>query len=261
MDGSQVTGYLITEQISIDGMIVPNFPLGLPTRTSLSRSGDNWDDSLSCLMGLTSHNANDGTYTFFDAVQSQLSNPLFTASLSYRRAGSLNFGSIDAAQYSGNYQDIHYTPITRHPWSITTSSLQIGTNNSASSYSIALKVDTGSSLICLPQQIVEWYIGNITGASPILNRDKPYRYSVPCEAAMPDLYFGFPKGGGVKLVGETMKLYTSTGGCVSLVDWEEERLSGGNYILGAPVFLSNLVVFWNEDPQPAVGFATSREYL
>ena len=103
---------------------------------------------------------------FFDNVKSSFSQPVFTADLKKGAPGSYTFGIIDPTQYTGSITYAAVSP-SRGFWQITSNGYAIGTGSFQSS-SINAVMDTGTSLLLLPNTIVAAYYAQVPSAS--LNR-------------------------------------------------------------------------------------------
>ena len=126
--------------------------------------------------------------TFFTNVKNSLAAPLFTADLRHAQAGSYDFGFIDAAKYTG---DITYVDAdsSQGYWGATASGFQVGGDGTdLNDQSIAGIVDTGTTLLILPEKVVRAYYRKVKGAA---NDQDVGGYTFPCDATLPDFYLGF----------------------------------------------------------------------
>lgn len=125
--------------------------------------------------------------TLFDTSLSSLAAPLFTANLKRGAPGTYNFGYIDNAQYTGA---ITYTALTSTAfWQINLSGYAVG-SKPFKTQSVTAIVDTGSTLLILPQSIVNDYYSNISGARYSTSWGS---YLYPCKSIIPDFTFGADK--------------------------------------------------------------------
>lgn len=108
-----------------------------------------------------------------------------------RAAGSLNFGYIDSAAYTG---EIVYTEVkSLDNWRWDSSGHAIG-SGSFKSITIPAIVDTTYSFLLLPDSVVSDYYGQISGAR---YGDEEGGYIFPCSASVPDFAFGLDESNTV----------------------------------------------------------------
>lgn len=120
--------------------------------------------------------------TFFDNAKSSLSAPLFTVDLKKGSPGTYNFGYIDDTKYTG---DIAYVAVdnSRGFWEFTASGFAIG-SGSLSSTSIDAIADTGTTLLYLPNSIVDAYYDEVPSASYNSGQGG---YTFPCGTTLPSI--------------------------------------------------------------------------
>ena len=121
--------------------------------------------------------------TFFDNAKSTLSTPLFTVDLRKNAPGSYNFGFIDNSKYTGS---ITYVPVdsSRGFWEFTGKGYLVGSNGSFKSVSIDAIADTGTSLLYLPDAVVQDYYGAVPSASYSSSQGG---YTFPCGTSLPSI--------------------------------------------------------------------------
>lgn len=124
--------------------------------------------------------------TFFDNAKSSLSKPLFTVDLKKNAPGSYNFGFIDKSKYTGT---ITYVPVdsSRGFWQFTTKGYSVGSKYSLKSVSFNAIADTGTTLLYLPDVIVQDYYSAIPSASYSSSQGG---YVFPCNASLPSFSLG-----------------------------------------------------------------------
>ena len=129
----------------------------------------------------------DPQKTFFTNVKSSLALPLFTADLYHDQPGTFDFGTIDSTKYSGT---ITYVPVnnTQGFWGVTSSSYGIGSSSNMVQKEIQSIVDTGTTLLLVPKEVLEAYYKQVKGSK---NSDADGGYIFPCDAKLPDFYIGF----------------------------------------------------------------------
>lgn len=130
--------------------------------------------------------------TFLDNIKSSLTLPLFTADLKAGKSGTYGFGFI-ANSYSGNIQ---YAPVDRTSdyWLFAITGYRVGPatiagnpNSGYTTFAFRAIADTGTTLLLLPQTIVDAYWKNITGAY----YDTAWAAVLfPCSAVLPDFTYG-----------------------------------------------------------------------
>lgn len=122
--------------------------------------------------------------TFLDTAVSQGLAAVFTANLKKGTAGSYGFGQIDTSQYNATPT---YTPVdsSKGFWAFTAAGYGIGSTYNQTSLSGI--VDTGTSLLALPSNIVTAYWNLVSGAG----YDSNYgAYTFPCSATLPNFSIG-----------------------------------------------------------------------
>lgn len=123
--------------------------------------------------------------TFFDNAKPTLSMPLFTADLKKNAPGAYNFGFIDNSKYTGT---ITYVPVdnSRGFWGFTSSGYSVGSSGSFKSVSIDAVADTGTTLLYLPDAVVQDYYGAVPSASYSSSQGG---YTYPCGTSLPSMSF------------------------------------------------------------------------
>lgn len=126
--------------------------------------------------------------TFFDNAKPTLSTPLFTADLKKNAPGSYNFGFIDNSKYTGA---ITYVPVdsSRGFWEFTSSGYSVG-SGSFKSVSIDAIADTGTTLLYLPDAVVQDYYGAVPSASYSSSQGG---YTYPCGTSLPSISLSIGK--------------------------------------------------------------------
>lgn len=125
--------------------------------------------------------------TFLDNIQDDLKEPLFTVNLQKGKPGNYNFGYIDESEHN---TDISYIPIEEGTpfWKVPMSGYQVGSNRPFTQYPWSGVVDTGTTLLLVPDAIIKDYYATIPGA-----KFDPYLGMMvfPCKVVAPDFTFGF----------------------------------------------------------------------
>ncbi|KAG6053752.1 hypothetical protein E4U17_004391 [Claviceps sp. LM77 group G4] len=182
-DGSSASGILYLDTVQIGGTRV--FKMGIESPYTVSNDIAN-DKFVSGILGLAKSAANTvrpvPQDTYFEHLQSQLEQPIFTANLRSHAPGNYNFGFINRAEYTGNIQ---YTPVDKnHPlWKISASGYRVGSKQSQ--LKIDAIVDTGTSLALLPQKVVDEVYSQIQGS---FRHPKLGMMVFPCKSNLPDFF-------------------------------------------------------------------------
>lgn len=125
--------------------------------------------------------------TYLENVQDDLEQPLFTVNLQKGKPGNYNFGYIDESEHT---TEISYVPIEEGTpfWKVPMSGYQVGSNRPFTQYPWSGVVDTGTTLLLVPDAIIKDYYSTIPGA-----HFDPYLGMMvfPCKVVAPDFTFGF----------------------------------------------------------------------
>ncbi|KAG6065084.1 hypothetical protein E4U32_007777 [Claviceps aff. humidiphila group G2b] len=182
-DGSTASGILYLDTVQIGGTQVKKMGIESPYTVSNDIANDKF---VSGILGLAKSAANTvrpvPQDTYFEHLQSQLAQRVFTANLRSHAPGNYNFGYINRAEYTGNIQ---YTPADKnHPlWKISASGYRIGSKQSQ--LKIDAIVDTGTSLTLLPQRVVDDLYSQIRGS---FRHPKLGMMVFPCKSKLPDFF-------------------------------------------------------------------------
>lgn len=154
--------------------------------------------------------------TFWENVQDQLEQPLFTADLDETATGSYEFGSIDSSKFTG---DIHYTPVdnSRGYWMLESNSYSINGETQQCSQCSPLIADTGTSLLLLDEDVVEAYYGQVQSAQ-YDNQQGLFVYS--CDDTLPDFGLAIGSDYTAVLKGSLMNFAeVGNGQCAGGIQW------------------------------------------
>lgn len=202
-DESGASGNVGTDVVSIGGVSVPNQGVELATAVSASFVEDMQNNGL---LGLAFSHINtvqpQQQKTFFDNVLPSLAEPVFTADLRPSEVGAYEFGRIDTSKFTG---DMAWIPVntTEGFWQFPNSGFAVGSSPSlirtATSQAIA---DTGTTLMLVSPDIVNGYYSQVRGA-----RNDPMAggITVPCNAALPDLFVDVGGNYTARVKGEHIK--------------------------------------------------------
>lgn len=115
-------------------------------------------------------------------MKDSLDAPLFTVDLKKSEPGTYDFGYIDASKYTG---DITYVDVddSQGYWGFAASGYTVG-DGSTTSLTINGIADTGTTLMMLPDSLVNDYYSSVSGAT-----DSPSvgGWVFSCDADLPDL--------------------------------------------------------------------------
>ncbi|KAL1647465.1 hypothetical protein SLS58_002795 [Diplodia intermedia] len=185
-DGSSSSGDVYKDKVTVGGLTVSSQAVEAAKVVSSEFTADSDNDGLLGL-AFSSLNTVQPTQqkTFFDNAKSSLNSPLFTADLKHNKAGTYKFGYIDTTSYTGA---ITYAPIstTNGWWQWTSSGYAVG-SGSFKSTSINGIADTGTTLLLLPDSVVDAYYAQVSGAS---YSSSQAGYVFPCSATLPSFTFG-----------------------------------------------------------------------
>ncbi|KHN99727.1 aspartic proteinase [Metarhizium album ARSEF 1941] len=182
-DNTTASGYVYTDRVEIGGTHVNAQAVQVAVNVSKALTKD---DFVCGILGMANSAANTvrptRQLTYIDNIKNDLARPLFTADLRSQAPGTYNFGFIDHSAY---IDDIAYTPIERSfpLWMIKTTGHKVGTYHG--NEAVEAIVDTGTSLLLLPESVVSSYYARVPGSSvdPFLGM-----VVVPCNAKLPDFY-------------------------------------------------------------------------
>lgn len=176
---------MYTDTVTIGQTSFAGQAVELATQVSdqFSRDGDN-----DGLLGLAFDSINTvkptAQKTFFTNVIPSLSGPLFTVDLRKGAPGTYDFGFVDDAKHTG---EVTYVDVDSSQgfWTFTSSGYSIG-GEAQSSSPIRGIADTGTTLLYLPDDIVDSYYGAVQGAK---NDQQQGGYTYPCAAELPEISF------------------------------------------------------------------------
>lgn len=188
--------------------------------------------------------------TFFDNVISDLSQPVFTASLT-NSGGSYEFGNIDTSSFTG---ELNVVPVDSSNgfWEFDSASASVN-NKAVQLQSGKAIADTGTSLMLVGNDLLTAYYDQVEGAT--LNQEVG-GVIFPCNSTLPDLQVA---------IGD--KTATIAGENFNFATVGQDQQSGTKFcfggmqsnselpfsIYGDVFFKSNFVVF--EGVTPSLGFA------
>ncbi|KAK7703042.1 hypothetical protein SLS64_009313 [Diaporthe eres] len=192
-DGSGAEGLVYRDRVEVAGFVASSQAVESATMVSAEFTDDPY-----CwgLLGLGMSGGNtvkpQKQLTFLDNIKSSLTRPLFTADLKSGKPGTYGFGFI-ANSYSGNIQ---YAPIdqTSEYWLFAITGYRVGPatipgnpNSGYVTFPFRAIADTGTTLLLLPQNIVDAYWKTVTGSY----YDASWAAILfPCSSTLPDFIYG-----------------------------------------------------------------------
>ncbi|KAL8735769.1 MAG: hypothetical protein Q9166_000632 [cf. Caloplaca sp. 2 TL-2023] len=189
--------------------------------------------------------------TFFSNVLPSLSAPLFTVDLKKAAPGTFDFGFVDESKTTS---DVTYVDVdnSRGFWTFTSSGYSVGGGPSSNSPIEAI-ADTGTTLLYLPDNIVDAYYGSVSGAN---NDEQQGGYVYPCNTDLPDISFGIGSYTAV-VPGSYVNYAPVDDSGVTCFGGIQSSAGIGLNIFGDIFLKSQFVVFQGGD-NPQLGFASKQ---
>ena len=141
-DGSGASGYAALESVNIGGATVPNQAIGVANQVVGGAVGDTGYDGI---IGLAFEYGNsirpNQQPTFMENLQQYVDQPIFTTNFHSDNSGTVEFGYVDTALYTGDLQTVSCDNTTDYAGSWTIDSVSFSSNgNSLSSDTMAIVV-------------------------------------------------------------------------------------------------------------------------
>ncbi|KAK5989820.1 Endothiapepsin [Cladobotryum mycophilum] len=193
-DGAGASGIVYRDRVQIGDTSFDRQAVQSAVQISLDIAND---DFSSGIIGMANSKANtinpDKEQTYMDNIKDQLEMPVFTANLQKGRPGNYNFGYINEKEFHGPIQYAAANPNSSY-WEITVSGYQIGKEGKYKPNGWNGIVDTGTTLLLVPQNIVDDFYGQI--------KNSGWDHTVgaivlPCDTDIPDFIFGLGPYRGV----------------------------------------------------------------
>jgi Eukaryotic aspartyl protease len=185
-DQSSASGNVYTDTVSVGATTVAGQAVEAANKISSQFQQDTENDGL---LGLAFSSINTvsptSQLTFFDNAKSGLQSPVFTADLKKGAPGTYDFGFTDSSKHTGS---ISYVSVNNAQgfWEFTGTGYGVG-SSSFKKLSIDGIMDTGTTLLLLPDAVVNAYYAQVSDAQ-YDNSQGGYTFS--CEDNLPDLALG-----------------------------------------------------------------------
>ncbi|RFU73315.1 secreted aspartic ase precursor [Trichoderma arundinaceum] len=189
-DKSTSSGDVYTDKVTVGGFSVSTQAVESATKVSAQFVQDTANSGL---LGLAFDSINTVSprqqKTWFSNAANSLAQPLFTANLNHQATGSYNFGFIDTSLASG---PINYVPVDNSQgfWGFTASGYSVG-GGKLNRSSLSGIADTGTTLLLLPDAVVNAYYANVESAE---YDDEQEGVVFDCSEDLPTFSFGVGSG-------------------------------------------------------------------
>lgn len=251
-DQSSSSGIVYTDTVTVGQTSFAGQAVELAQQVSTQFQQDAGNDGL---LGLAFDSLNTvkptAQKTFFSNVLPSLSAPLFTVDLKKAAPGTFDFGFIDDAKHTS---DVTFVDVDNSQgfWAFTASGYSVG-GGSLTGESIAAIADTGTTLLYLPDDIVDAYYGAVDGAQ---NDQQQGGYTYPCSANLPDISFGI--GGYTAVVPGSYVNYAPVDSSGTTCFGGIQSSSGIGLNIFGDIFLKSQFVVFQGGDSPQLGFASKQ---
>ncbi|KKZ68548.1 hypothetical protein EMCG_05834 [[Emmonsia] crescens] len=252
-DGSVAKGNVYIDNVSISDVISPSQSI-----QTAQEVGETFifDSNIDGVLGLAFPSVNnvrpEKQLGFFDNVKDSLPEPVFAVSLKMNKPGTFDFGFIDDDKYDGN---ITYTPVHKGGfWSITATGYAVG-NSTSNSTPIKGFLDTGTTMVLLPEPIINDYYSKINGSTTTSGDPNAFLngWIFPCNATIPPFSLIIENDYHVTISPEHIILQPFFGGGDTPMCFGSIQAAIHEVVFGDVLFKSQYVVF--DTVGPRVGFA------
>ncbi|KAL8676987.1 MAG: hypothetical protein Q9186_006547 [Xanthomendoza sp. 1 TL-2023] len=251
-DQSSSSGNVYTDTVKVGTTSFANQAVELAQQVSEQFQRDVANDGL---LGLAFDSLNTvkptAQKTFFTNVLPSLSAPLFTVDLKKAAPGTYDFGFVDESKITSK---VTYVPVDSSQgfWTFTSSGFSIG-GRPISSSPIEAIADTGTTLLYLPDDIVNAYYGSVTGAK---NDNEQGGFTYPCSADLPDISFGI--GGYKAVVPGSYVNYAPVDDSGTTCFGGIQSSAGIGLNIFGDIFLKSQFVVFQGGENPQLGFASKQ---
>ncbi|KAL9001071.1 MAG: hypothetical protein Q9188_005538 [Gyalolechia gomerana] len=253
-DGSNSKGIVYTDTVTVGQTSFTGQAVELAQEISEQFQADMNNDGL---LGLAFDSLNtvrpNAQKTFFSNVLPSLSAPLFTVDLKKGAPGTFDFGFVDAAKHTGEVTFVD-ADSSQGFWTFTSSGYSVGGGGGAvNSSPIEAIADTGTTLLYLPDAIVDAYYGAVDGAQ---NDQQQGGYTYPCSAELPDISFGI--GGYTAVVPGSYVNYAPVDASGTTCFGGIQSSAGIGLNIFGDIFLKSQFVVFQGGDNPQLGFAAKQ---
>ena len=151
-----VAGKVFQDRVVIAGITATSAVVGAATSAAsyfVNNTQENGLLGISCTLDYTSPTPQSNWFT---TIKSQLTAPLFTVDLFHNAPGSYDFGFIDSTKYTGSIT--YASRLTADcSWTINVGVYYSGTTGFAGATVGSALIDTGTSIIKVPQSVAANY--------------------------------------------------------------------------------------------------------
>ncbi|PGG98732.1 hypothetical protein GX51_06662 [Blastomyces parvus] len=253
-DGSFASGNVYIDRVSISDVVSPSQSI-----QTAQKVGETFivDSNLDGVLGLAFPSVNnvrpEKQLGFFDNVKDTLPEPLFAVSLKKNKPGTFDFGFVDDDKYNGN---ITYTPVHDGGfWSISTTGYAVGNSTRNTSTPIKGFLDTGTTMMLLPEPIINDYYSQVPGSTKITGLENAFLngWIFPCNATIPPFSLIIENNYRATIPPEHIILSPFYGGGDTPMCFGSMQAAIHEVVFGDILFKSQYVVF--DTVGPRVGFA------
>lgn len=248
LDGSTAYGTVYNDTVTLGNMNFTNQAVEAAKFASDSFVAASYDGMLGLAFDSLNTVKPKQQRTLFNSISSQLPKPLFTSLLKHNAPGSYDFGYVDTTKYTGA---ITYANVSTANgwWQFTSQGYSIG-SGAAVSQAVSAVVDTGTTLMVMPSNIVNAYYAKVAGAG----YSSAYgAWVYPCASSMPN--FNLIVNGAAQTIPGNLMTYGPidyNGNCYGGLQANDNI---GVAILGTIFIKSQYVIYDQSTTPPRVGFA------
>lgn len=248
LDGSTAGGNVYNDTVTLGNMNFTNQAVEAAQSASDAFVAASYDGMLGLAFDTLNTVKPKQQRTLFNSIASQLPKPLFTSLLKHSAPGSYDFGYVDTSKYTGA---ITYANVSTANgwWQFTSQGYSIG-SGAAVSQAVSAVVDTGTTLMVMPSNIVNAYYAKVAGAG----YSSAYgAWVYPCASSMPN--FNLIVNGAAQTIPGNLMTYGPidyNGNCYGGLQANDNI---GVAILGTIFIKSQYVIYDQSTTPPRVGFA------
>ena len=242
--GNGVSGPVFDDSFAVGSAAVSHMAIGAAHALSGLPAGI----FKSGIMGLAFQAGNSvkprAQQTFMEALQPQLDEPVFVCNFKMDGSGFLEFGTVDSSLYSGPLTSIVADNSSKYPGSWSSEGITYVSQGRSLGQKFDIVFDTGGPGTSGPLEVVRTYHAQIPNSRD--EHGDGSAFTVPCDAAMPDLEFHFANGAIATIPGKNM-LQPPTDKSGRCQTWFNKENSNDRGLVGDAFFNSNVVVFNQAD--------------